>query len=309
MFLRVIDKFFYQLRQMLSVIIFILIGFSCLFFIYWLVFNAKVQMPDFINNFVWAIIDFFAMSIKTKPMYKELIPVLPIIACGIFILMTYIANCIMVILENNHRFFQNCIDTYKDNLAKTINTELHNDFINELKRTSYMLVKISVSVIHHTSYLTAMTDKDYNPEAVENLLKKQIFDSVNSNLIKNKGINNGSVFFLLTDFANSKDFLSELVSKSSTLIKKQIQPKVDINFYCAVDLFNDFSEFDDKLNYLDKVINLKIDNKIAATPRTKVYFENIFPSEYYFEVMGEYNLSSDPSRANNVMIYALKRKY
>ena len=76
-----------------------------------------------------------------------------------------------------------------------------------------------------------------------------------------------------------------------------------------MDLFNDFSEFDDKLNYLDKVINLKIDNKIAATPRTKVYFENIFPSEYYFEVMGEYNLSSDPSRANNVMIYALKRKY
>ncbi len=308
MFLRVIDKFFYQLRQILSIIVFILIGFSCLFFIYWLVFNAKVQMPDFLNTFVWSIIDFFAMSIKNKPLYKELIPVLPIATCGIFILLTYIANCIMVILENNHRFFQNCVDSYKDNLAKTINTELHNDFINELKRTSYMLVKISVTVIHHTSYLTAMTDKDYNPEAVENFIKKQILESMNSNLIKSRGINNGSVYFLLTDFAQSKDFLSELVSKSSGFINKQIQPKVDINFYCAVDLFNDFSEFDDKLIYLDKVINLKIANKIAATPRTKVYFDNILPSEYYFEVMGEYNLSSDPQRANNVMIYAIKRK-
>ena len=309
MFLRVIDKFFYQLRQILSVIIFILIGFSCLYFIYWLVFNAKVQMPDFLNTFVWSIIDFFAMSIKNKPLYKELIPVLPIATCGIFILLTYIANCIMVILENNHRFFRNCVDSYKENLAKTINTELHNDFISELKRTSFMLVKIKVSVIHHTSYLTAMTDKDVDTNQIEKDVEKQIMEAIDSKIVSNKGMDDKCVYFLLTNFSESKTFLSELVSRSSILIKKQIQPKIDINFYCAVDLFNDLSEFTEKSDYLNKVLNLKIENKIAATPRTKVYFENILPAEYHFEVQGEYNLSSNPNNTKNVMIYSLRRKY
>ena len=308
MFFKAIDKFFYQLRQLLSVVIFILIALSCIYFIYWLIFNANVKLPDFLTAVLWSVIDFFAMSIKHKPLYNDMLPVLPIMTCGIFILLTYIANCLMILLENNHRFFRNCVDAYKDNLAKTINAELHNDFINELKRTAYMLVKIRISAVHHTSYLTAVTDGNINTQEIEKSVERQILETMDSKLIDNKGMDDRCVYFLLTNFSESKRFLSDLVSRSSTLIKKQIRPKLDINFYCAVDLFNDLSEFTEKSNYLNKVLNLKIENKIAATPRTKVYFENILPSEYQFGVQGEYNLSSNPDKAKNVMIYSMRRK-
>ena len=308
MFFRAIDKFFFQIKNFITIITFVLIGFSCLFFVYWLLFSANLKMPDIFNAFIWSIIDFFAQSFKNTPLYNEILPLLPVLTCGIFILLTYLANCLMVFLENNHRLFKNCVQNYKTNLEKTINTELHNDFINELKRTSYMLIKINIAVIKQESYLSTMSQDDINSSTLEDYIEKQIVDTIDSQYIEKKGVHNRSGYFLINNIEYSKDFLIELVSKSSKVISSQLRPKLEIDFYCVVELLNNLSEFPEKSDSMDKILDLKIKNKIAATPRVKVYFDNIFPNVYKFDTLGEYNLSQIPANTKNVMIYSMSRK-
>ena len=308
MFFRAIDKLFYQLKQFLSLLIFVLIGLAMLFFIYWLLFSAKIPLPDWLNWFMWSIIDFFAMSFKSTPMYKQLVPALPVYTCGVFIILTYIANCIMIFLENNHTAFKNSVNSYKVNLEKTINRELHNDFIKELNRTSFMLAKIRIEASKQESYLTAATETPFDAEALEGLIQKQILCELNSEIIQKKGITNGSVYFLIADLAQAKDFLAELVNVSARFIKQHLKPKVDINFYCGIEVFNDIQEMQEIDAYADRLLNLKIRNKMVVLPRYKVYFENIYPNAFTFEVMGEYNLSKDDASKKDVMVYSIRRK-
>lgn len=303
-----IDKFFDEIKNVISIIIFVFIAMAILMFFYWFAYCGKVVMPDWLNNFVWNVINFFAQGYKDTPAYKDNLEILPVLTSVIFGVLTYLANCLLVFLENNHKKYKQSVIDYKKNLEKTINNELHKDFVKELKRTSFMLVKIKIVVEKHTSYLTAMTDEDMNPEGLEKEIEKYILASVKSGLLHSKGKTENSVYFLLANLDNSKEFFAELVTKSSELIKSHLRPKMNIGFYCGAELFNDLGELDEKSAYLDRVLNLKIPNKIVVTPRFRIYFDNIAKNIYDFNVLGEYNLSADVDIVQNTMLYSLQRK-
>ena len=308
MFFRLIDKFFDKIKYLLIIITFILILLASYMFIYWLLFSAKVPLPEWLSVFSWGVIDMCAFGFKNTPLYKEIIPILPVLASGVFIIATYLINCLYSFLESNHRKYQACVENYKEHLASNINKELHNDFIKDLKRTAYMLVKIKIVVKYQKSYLTAMTDTPVDENALAKKIENEILASVNSPAIQKKGMQNDTATYLITNFEQAHDFFVELVNQSSRLISKEIKPKVDIGFYCAAQLFNDLSEASATASYVDRMIDMKITNKIVVTPRFKVYFENIFPDSFYFSVQGEYNLSEDPDLVKNIMIYSIKKK-
>ena len=158
-FARFIDKFFEEIKYMITLIVFFNISMAVLLFIYWLVFSAKLTLPYWLELFVWNMIDFWAQGIKDTPMYQEITPILPVLISGVFVILTYFLNCLIVFLESNHEKFNKKVDDYKQHLAKKINEELHHDFINELKKNNYMLLKIKIVAIRHTSYLSEYTDE------------------------------------------------------------------------------------------------------------------------------------------------------
>ena len=147
MFFRTIDKFFVQIKYLISFVTFIFIAMASLLFIYWLLYCAKITLPDPFVSFMWATIEFVSFGFKNTKAYAEITDILPALASGVFIIFTYLANCIMLFLDNNHQRFQNSVKVYKKNIEQKINRELHDSFINDLKKTSYMLVKIKVDVI------------------------------------------------------------------------------------------------------------------------------------------------------------------
>lgn len=307
-FYRLIDKFFEQLKYLTSLVIFVLISLSVLLFIYWLVFSAKIVMPDWFNIFIWSIIDFCAAGIKGTQLYNNIIPILPVLASGVFVIITYFANCFMAFLDNNHERFDAHVENYKQNLAKNINDELHKEFVNNLKKTNYMLIKLKIIATRQTSYLTALTDEDINTDEIEAEIQKAILGALESETVEDKGISNGSVYFLVSDFVKSKEFLTTLVTIATLKIKSYLRPKLDISFYCAVQLFDTIGEVPEVQHYLDKILNTKIKNKIIVAPRVKIYFDEMLPSMYQFDVIGEYNLSDDVNATENVMLHSLRRK-
>ena len=306
-----LDKFFEEIKYMITIVVFFNIAMAVLFFIYWLVFCARLTVPYWLELFIWNVIDFWAQGIKHTPLYNEITTILPVLVSGIFVVITYILNCFIVFLEGNHERLNKKVDDYKRKIEKKINEELHHDFIKELKKNNYMLLKIKIAATLHTSYLTAMTDVQIDTAKLEEKIQKAILDSMNEPYIQDKALSNGSLYFFLNDVSVSKDFIVNLVTVSSRLIKPELVPKLDVAFYCAVDLLENPSDLKVRAEYLDRVLNIKIKNKIIATPKFKLYFETIYPGVYQFDVMGQYYIESPDAngKLDSVMVYSLRRKY
>lgn len=308
MYFKNIDKFFNVLKQLISIISFVFIALASYFFIYWLLYNGNVPLPDAFTTCSWQIIDAFTFGLKRLPIYSELLPVLPVLVSVIFIVVTYILNCLIEIIESNRIFVKKQIDNKRIKLEKKINTELHKDFLNELKLYKFMLVKMKVIAEKQESYLTALNENNTDTVVLASSIQKNVYFSVNSPYIKQKTFDNGTLSFLIEDFEHSKDFISELVGKSVSIINKELCPKVDISFYCGAELFHNVDEYDATVKHLDKILNLKIKNRISVTPKFKVYFENLLPDEYIFDMTGEYNLSDNPDVIKNITLHSIRRK-
>ena len=305
-----LDKFFEEIKYMITLVVFFNIAMAVLFFIYWLVFCARLTVPYWLELFIWNVIDFWAQGIKHTPLYNEITTILPVLVSGIFVVITYILNCFIVFLEGNHERLNKKVDDYKRKIEKKINEELHHDFIKELKKNNYMLLKIKIAATLHTSYLTAMTDVQIDTAKLQEKLQNAILESMNETYIESKGISNGALYFLLKDISSSKDFIVNLVTNSSRIIKPEIVPKLEIAFYCAVDLIDNVADVAAREAYLDRVLNIKIKNKIIATPKFKIYFDTLLPSAYHFDTLGQYNIeSTQDGKLSSVMIYALRRKH
>ncbi len=308
MFFKLIDKFFDEIKKILSIVSFVLIALSVLLFVYWFLFAFKFSFPQWLNSFVWGVIDVFSWWYKPNKQHNEIIGILPVlcsIVCGV---LAYIVNCTIVAMENNHKKFRESVTNYRKNLENKINTQLHNSFLDELKANSLMLVKIRINVESKVSYLTNPNASAVDTQKFGVEIEKEILSSIDNPNIKTKGSDDGSIYLVLTNLEQSKDFLAELVENSADIIKKYISRTVSINFLCCAEIFNDMSEFAQKSAYLDKILSLKIPNKIAITPKFKIYYENLYPSFYYFRVLGEYNLNSNPDNTKNTTLFTLQRK-
>ena len=303
-----LDKIFSELKKILSVIALSFIAMSLFMFIYWLLYSAKMDLPDWLNSFAWTVIDFFAKGLKTTKSYSEIVDILPVLCSVIFGVLTYIVNCLNLFTENMHEKYKKSVIDYRTKLENKINSDLHKDFLKDLKKSSFMLIKLKIEVIKKESYLSEYSEEKIDANQIRNEIEKNILMSVPSELIQNKGRSDEGVYFLLSDFSESKAFFASLVKISSKLIKEKIESRLNINFYCGVELFENISQFEEKSKYLDKVLELRIPNKIIITPKYKLYFDNLYSSYFNFNVQGEYSLSENQDSGKNIMLYSMQSK-
>lgn len=308
MFFKLIDKLLSNLKKVISAVSFFLIGFAIYFFVYWLLYSANVPLPQAFTGFSWAIIDFFAFAIKHKPIYSELLPVLPVATCAIFIFITYFLNCLINLVDVNQTLVKDISVKKRIALEKKINTQLHKSFIDELNINKFAMIKIKIVATQQESYLSSLNTDPIDLIALAKKIETSVLDSFDSQLILKKGRDDNSLFFILNDLSNMKNIVTQLVSISTQCINKELRPKLSIDFLCGIDLAGDNLQFPGVASYLDRIINLKIKNKILVSPKFKVYFENIFPDVFSFNMSGEYNLSEDPLLVKEVTLYYITRK-
>ena len=77
MFFKLIDKFFDEIKKILSIVSFVLIALSVLLFVYWFLFAFKFSFPQWLNSFVWGVIDVFSWWYKPNKQHNEIIGILP----------------------------------------------------------------------------------------------------------------------------------------------------------------------------------------------------------------------------------------
>ena len=308
MFFKILDKFFNNAKQIFSLVSFLLIGLATYFFVYWLLYNANVPLPQFLTSLSWQIIDFFAFAIKNKPIYNEFLPVLPVATCVVFILLTYTLNCLSSFLESNQKLVKEFSNRKRIDLEKKINRQLHKSFIEELNVYKYAMIKIKIVATQQESYLSALNNETIDVYSLSEKIENNILNTFNSNFVAKKGKDDSSLFFIVNDLANLKEVITKLVLVSTENINRELRPKLDVDFYCGIDVATDNYSFPQVASYLNRVVNLKIKNKILVSPKFKIYFENILPDKFNFCMAGVYNLSDDPLLVKESVLYYITRK-
>ena len=289
---KTIDSLFLHIKKLITIFVFISLTLSIVYFIYWLIVSMKIILPDFINNILLIPINMIGSQIKNAPEFKDVLFLLPVAVSLLFIILTYLLNCVLQYVEISHKNYLKFVDDYKANLETKINTQLKKNFVQELSKTGYYAAKIKIEVESPQSYLKESLSKD-EQIALENKIITEISDSMNYDSIIKKGV--------------AADFFTSFVNRTVKIINKSLQEHVKINFYCAIDVFDTQYEANFKLIELDKIINLKIKNKILVAPRFKTYFKELYPGYFTFKLLGEYNFSKNNFKSNYINIYTLHR--
>ena len=266
----------------------------------------KIVLPGFINGFFLFWINIVNNAIKETSFYKSVTMLLPLIVSVIFIVLTYLLNCVMVYVEQCHSDYKKYVENYKANLEKTINMQLRRNFINELSRTNYFLTKMRLQVKTLNSYLHEPLPEE-ECKKIEDTILRSILNAMGQPYVINKGMDGNSIYFICNDMRLASEFYTHFVAKSIAYINKHIQEKISINFYCAVDVFDFENEIKFKLMELDKILDLRVRNKILVSPRFKVYYQELYPGYFVFKLLGEYNFSKTSYRSQFVNIYTLHR--
>lgn len=308
MFFKVIDKFFVQFKQIISFLIMVLISLSAIAFLYWILKSAGVSLPAFYTDFVNCLNNIFIIPYLGPQRSRELQDILPVITSIIIGVITYIANCLLVGLELNHKKYHIAVDKYKVHVQNNVNKELQNDFYTELRKSTLMLVKIKIIAEQKSSYLTSSVDEKYDTKEISKNIEETILSSVKTKGVSQKGKTSDSIYFLLNDLDSAKEFFTDLVEYSTKVINENTRPKLDIAFYCGCELLNDISEIRTQEKYISRMFGLKLANKIVVTNKFKVYYENLNKDSFYFAVQGEYNLCENNDDIKNTMLYTLQRK-
>ncbi len=309
MFFKVIDKFFFQIKQVVSFVVMILISLSALTFLYWVLSCANVALPDWLNDFVIYLCNIFTAAHLNPQRAREIQDILPVITSIIIGVISYLANCLLILLERHHKKYQQAVDKYKNFVQKNVNKQLETDFYSELRKSKLMLVKVKVISEQKTSYLTTLTDQKYDTDAISSHIENTILSSISTHGIYQKGKTSDSIYFLINDLDNAKDFFTDVVEFSTKIINENLKPKLDIAFYCGCELLNDSSEILIQEKYISRMFGLKLANKIIVTNKFKVFYENLHKDLFYFAVQGEYNLNDpEDNEIKNTMLYTLQRK-
>lgn len=292
--------------MLISAVIFIFLIIAVSFFLYWLITSMNIILPNFINDFFQYGISLIGSGFIDSDLYKNITMLLPLVVSIIFILLTYISNCILLYVEQSHKKFQKYVTDYKNNLEKTINQQLKRNFINELTKTNFFVTKMKIEVKTLNSYLhTPLPEEECRK--LEATILTSIFKAMNQSYIIKKELEQDGIYFICADMRLSSEFYAEFVSKAVTYINKYMLDKVSINFYCSVDVFDNECEEKLKLAEMDKILALKVRNKILVSPRFKVYFQELYPGYFIFKLLGEYNFSETTYKSQYVNIYTLHR--
>ena len=303
---RTIDSLFEQAKKIISGCMFLTLIMSVMFFLYWLIISMRITLPAFINGFFLFWINLVSNAFKDVYFYKNITMLLPLVVSVMFIVLTYLLNCVMVYIEQSHSNYKKYVENYKQNLEKTINMQLRRNFINELTRTNYFLTKMRLQIKTLNSYLHEPLPEE-DCRNLEDRILRSILNAMNHPYIINKGMDGNNIYFVCNDMRLAAEFYTHFVAKSIAYINKYMQEKISINFYCAVDVFDFENEIKFKLLELNKILDLSIRNKILVSPRFKVYYQELYPGYFVFKLLGEYNFSKTSYRSQYVNIYTLHR--
>jgi len=293
-------------KNILSVaqVAFFIYAFACVF--YWFV---ELTGLEFINSIAFLfnpVFDYIGKFYHQESLVSGIVDLTGIIACVIFIVLAIICHTIYNIVDSQEELYY--INLKKQHKLNDLmaQKQIEREYIAEMKKYNRFIILVDFKIQQIKSYL--FDDNNVNEDELKNIkssLLKELFDSLNPEFIQTKTKHLNDSFFVVGKIENTPQCIHDITTTIQFLSKKYSNLNISLSHDLSFDTISNESNLKEKLEFLEKAMQLNYNNCVLTTSLFKTCFELISKSKLSFTVLGSYQFLVD-GKSQNYELYSVK---
>ncbi len=278
-------------------------SFVCVF--YWFLALTKV---DFINNLEFLFIpvfDFIRTFYNQENLVSGIADLTGIIACILFIVLAIICHTLYNFVDSQEElYYINLKKKHKLNDLMT-QKQIEKEYIAEMKKYNRFIILVDFKIQQIKSYLFDDNVDEDELRGLKISLLSELFNSLNSQYITTKTKHKNDSFFVVGNIENAPLCIQNITSTIQTLSKKYSNLNISLSHDLSFDAISSESDLKEKLEFLEKIMQLNYNGSVLTTSLFKTCFELISKSKLQFTVLGTFQFLVG-GKSQNYELYSVK---
>ena len=220
-----------------------------------------------------------------------------VLACLVFIIFAIVIHLIREFVDSQEELYRiNLIKKRKMN-DLIAQKQIEKEYIAEMKKYNRFVVLVNFKVQQIKSYLFDDNVDENELKNIKTNILTELFNSLDSQLISNKSLHKNESFFVIGNIENTPQCINHITSSILELSKKYSNLNITLSYDLSFDAISANSKLKEKLEFLEKIMQLNYHNTVLTTSLFKTCFEIISKSKLHFSEIGTFQfLIADKSQ-------------
>lgn len=280
-----------------------LYAFLCVLYWFFNLANPDILKPlAFLFEPVFAIIKIFYVQ---KTFSTTQVDLTAIVTAVIFIVLAIIVDNIRYHIETLEQ--KELINLQKKQQADDIKAQkqIELEYIKEMKKYNKFIALVDFNVQQIKSYLVNDSMDEDDIRGLKLSLMTELFKTINENYIISKAKYGQDGFYIIGLIEKTPECIHKITSAIKDISKRYSSTNITLTHDISFDAISDKTNIDEKLEFLEKVIQLNYNDSTLTTSLFKTCYEIISKSTLKFTVLGKFQFLIG-SKSNYYELYSVK---
>lgn len=278
-------------------------AFACI--LYWF---FSLMNPPFLKNIAFLFaptFEFIKLFYKQQTVATTKADLSGIIAALLFISLAIIAHIIKDYLEQQEEKARIYFMKQKQEEDRKAQSQIKREYFREMKKYNKFIIFVNINIQQIKSYLFDDNLDEDDIRGIKLCLIKELFTAINGNYIKQKSMRQNDSFYIIGDIEHTPECLYMITSEIRNISKKYSNTNISFTHDLSFDAISDKSNIEEKLEFLDKVIQLNYNNSTLTTSLFKTCYELISKTTMKFTELGKFQFMI-AGKSSNYELYIAK---
>ena len=228
-----------------------------------------------------------------------------VITCFIFIIFAIIAHICISIVEQQEEKARVALIKKTEEENRLTQIQIQQEYIAEMKKYNRFIILVDFNISQIKSYLfdNNMDEKDLKMTKLK--LMSELFSSISAPYIQKKAMIENKSFYIIGKIEHTPETIHMITSTIRSLSKKYSNLDISLTHDLSFDAISNNTNIEEKLEFLEKVIQLNYDNCTLTTSLFKTCYELISKATMKFTVLGKFQFIVN-DKSSNYELYSVK---
>lgn len=287
-----------------------LVQIACFFYaflcvLYWFL---ELAQAAFVSSVSWLFDPIFSL---VKVFYTQ--KVLPIeqadlagvIASIISIFIAIIAHTVKDFIISKEELFDIKVEKQKKEDDIRAKIQIEREYIAEMKKYNRFIILVDFNIQQIKSYFFDDNVDENELKALKISLMSELFNSIQGNYIESKGKYKNNSFYIIGNLYRTPECIKTITTAIRELSKKYSNMNITITHDLSFDAISNQTDINEKLEFLQKVIQLNFNDSTLTTSLFKTCYELISKSHMKFTELGNFQFLVR-EKSSNYELYSVK---
>lgn len=280
-------------------------SFACVF--YWFINLAKIPFAENMAFLFEPVFDFIRIFYKQESLSAGIADLTGVIACIIFIIFAIISHTLQNFVTTQEELFE--INRKKQHKINDLiaQKQIEKEYINEMKKYNRFIVLVDFKIQQIQSYIfdaNSNVDED-DIRGIKISLISELFNSLNKEFFLSKAKHTNDSFFVIGNIENAPQCIHNITSTIQELSKKYSNLNISLTHDLSFDAISNETNLKEKLEFLEKIMQLNYNDCVLTTSLFKTCFELISKSKLHFSVLGTFQFLI-AGKSQNYELFSVK---